>query len=98
MNDRKFLDYVTSIIENQKPSGATYVITQLAISLCRKDILPYSSLFNYIEDRSSFFSKAAASIRMRSMRQTISSTISLKPIRPLLASSTSSDRALTTKA
>lgn len=67
MNDRKFLDYVTSTIENQKPSGATYVITQLAISLCRKDILPYSSLFNYIEDRSSFFSKAAASIRKRNI-------------------------------
>lgn len=50
MNDRKFLDYVTSTIENQKPSGATYVITQLAISLCRKDILPYSSLFSYIEE------------------------------------------------
>lgn len=67
MNDRKFLDYVTSIIENQKPSGATYVITQLAISLCRKDILPYSSLFNYIEERSDFFSKAAASIRKRNI-------------------------------
>lgn len=67
MNDRKFLDYVTSTIENQKPSGATYVVTQLAISLCRKDILPYSSLFNYIEDRSSFFSKAAASIRKRNI-------------------------------
>ena len=67
MNDRKFLDYITSTIENQKPSGATYVITQLAISLCRKDILPYSSLFNYIEDRSSFFSKAAASIRKRNI-------------------------------
>lgn len=67
MNDRKFLDYVTSTIENQKPSGATYVITQLAISLCRKDILPYSSLFSYIEERSGFFSKAAASIRKRNI-------------------------------
>lgn len=59
MNDRKFLDYVTSTIENQKPSGATYVITQLAISLCRKDILPYSSLFSYIEEQSGFFQQSS---------------------------------------